>query len=128
MDIKSWLRPPLSAGLAANAGLMLFWPEGWYRLMPGIGYTGPLNTHFVRDIGCAYLMAAGGLWWRQRHSRSALALPGAGFLLLHAGIHVWELVSTRCGVGQFLRDLPGVQMAALAALWLGWPEREARHA
>lgn len=123
------LRLLLLALLAANGLAMLLAPEAWYAGMPGVIYTGPLNLHFVRDIGCAYLMAAAGLLWRVLEPRrgAAAALTGAGFLLLHAGVHVWELATGRCGWGQFLRDVPGVLLAALAALWLAWPDRELRH-
>ncbi|MEJ6003126.1 hypothetical protein [Paucibacter soli] len=130
MKMMGLLRWPLALGLAANGLLMLLAPGAWYAGMPGVFYTGPLNEHFVRDIGCAYLVAAAGLLWRalQPQRGAAAALMGAGFLLLHAGVHVWELATGRCGWGQFLRDVPGVPLAALAAQWLGWPERELRHA
>jgi len=127
--VKKFLRPLLALALAANGASMLLAPADWYAAMPGVFYTGPLNLHFVRDIGCAYLVAAAGLLWRALRPQpgAAAALCGAGFLLLHAGVHAWELASGRCGWGQFLRDVPGVQLSALAALWLALPERELRH-
>ncbi|MEJ6006696.1 hypothetical protein WG899_14160 [Paucibacter sp. AS339] len=83
----------------------------------------------MRDIGCAYLMAGLGLIWRAwRPSQGApAALIGAGFLLLHAGVHLWELAVGLCGWGQFLRDLPGVGLAAGAALALAWPPKSNTH-
>lgn len=125
-------RGALAALLAANGLAMLVAPGDWYRAVPGVVYTGPLNLHFVRDIGCAYLVAAGGLAWRAWSGRAGAALAGAAFLLLHAGVHGWELAVGICGWGRFLRDLPGVVLAAAAALWLALPDRatgaEARHA
>lgn len=44
--------------LAANGLAMLIAPGDWYRAVPGVPFTGPPNLHFVRDIGCAYLVAA----------------------------------------------------------------------
>ena len=55
----------LGLALAANGLLMLLDPAGWYALAPGVPETGPLNLHFVRDIGCAYILAGlalAGLW------------------------------------------------------------------
>ena len=51
----------LGAGLAANGLFMLADPAAWYALVPGVPMTGPLNAHFVRDIGCAYLVAGAAL-------------------------------------------------------------------
>src|SRR5262249_52922948 len=42
--------------LAANGTFMLVAPSAWYGLVPGVAATGPLNAHFVRDIGAAYLV------------------------------------------------------------------------
>jgi len=46
----------LGLALAANGLLVLFDPAGWYAVAPGVPETGPLNPHFVRDIGCAYIL------------------------------------------------------------------------
>ena len=64
----------LGLALAANGLLMLFDPAGWYAVAPGVPDTGPLNPHFVRDIGCAYILtgfALAGLVQRARVARSA---------------------------------------------------------
>jgi hypothetical protein len=45
--------------LAANGLAMLYDPAGWYGVVPGVPDTGPLNAHFVRDIGCTYVVAGG---------------------------------------------------------------------
>ena len=37
----------------------------------GCDETGPLNLHFIRDIGCAYLVAAAGLLWMASRPREA---------------------------------------------------------
>jgi hypothetical protein len=117
LDGLRWL---LAAGLAANGTAMLFSPAAWYHAVPGVAYTGPLNLHFVRDIGCAYLMAAAGLTWRALRPTTGApaAWLGAGFLLLHAGVHVGETLAGFCGWSTLLRDVPGVVLPALAALVL----------
>ncbi|MED5621057.1 hypothetical protein [Ideonella sp. BN130291] len=118
------LRAALAAGLAANGLAMLLAPAAWYHAVPGVPFTGPLNTHFVRDIGCAYLVAAAGLAWRAwRADGAAAALAGAAFLLLHAGVHLGETLAGLCGWATFWRDVPGVVLPALLAGALAWPAR-----
>src|SRR5687767_3242353 len=117
MNVFRWM---LAAGLAANGLWMLFAPHPWYHAVPGVSATGPLNLHFVRDIGCAYLVAAAGLAWRavEPVRGSGAALLGATFLLLHAGVHIAETLLGICGWGALLRDVPGVVLPAIAALAL----------
>jgi hypothetical protein len=133
LDPLRWL---LAAALAANGLAMLLDPPAWYAAIPGVAYTGPLNTHFVRDIGCAYLASAAGLAWRAwRPAQGApAALLGAGFLLLHAAVHLGETLAGLCGWSALLRDVPGVVLPALLAFALAVPSsssstlRSPRHA
>ena len=37
------------------------WPKS--AAIPGVAATGPANPHFIRDIGCAYLVTALALLW-----------------------------------------------------------------
>ncbi len=79
----------LAALMAANGVYMFVDPPGWYAAVPGVPDTGPLNHHFVRDIGIAYFTAGVALAW-SAHSAgwraSALAaLFIGGHALLHAG-------------------------------------------
>jgi hypothetical protein len=109
----------LGLGLAANGFLMLVDPAGWYALVPGVPDTGPLNSHFVRDIGCAYLvtgLALAGLALGEA-ARSA-ALAGAGFLTLHALVHVADAIAGRAHGNHLLVDLATVFAPAAIALWL----------
>jgi hypothetical protein len=39
---------------------MLFGPQSFYDLVPGVNETGPFNPHFVRDVGSAFLAACSG--------------------------------------------------------------------
>jgi hypothetical protein len=95
------LRALLAAGLAANGLAMLLVPDAWYHAVPGVVFTGPLNTHFVRDIGCAYLVA-------------------------DAAVHLGETLAGLCGWSRWAADVPGVLVPALLAAWLSLPDRRAR--
>lgn len=106
--------------LGATALTQLFAPLSFYDTVPGVVTTGPFNAHFIRDIGAAYLAAAGSLAafaWRPRASRPAL-LAAAGFLVLHSAIHLFDAV---CGVRPLqdtARDFAGVHLIALLTLGL----------
>ena len=112
-------------GLAGigNALWMLADPAGWYRNLPAaVPDTGPLNLHFVRDIGCAYaavglgLCAAAELPSMRRGALFAATL----FYAFHALLHVADIVAGRLPAEHWLIDLPGVFAPALllAALCL----------
>lgn len=122
MNVLRWM---LAALLAANGLFMLVSPQAWYDAVPGVAATGPLNFHFVRDIGCAYLVAGIGMAWRavQPSRGSSAAILGALFLLLHAGVHIGETLLGICGIDTLLRDVPGVVLPALLAFGLALPSR-----
>lgn len=110
----------LGLGLGASALVQLVAPWPWYLATPGVIATGGFNAHFVRDIGAAYLTAAGGLVafaWKPRAARPAL-LMAAAFLLLHAGIHVFDATCGARPLQDTLRDFAGVHLVALIALGL----------
>ncbi|MCV2368348.1 hypothetical protein [Roseateles oligotrophus] len=128
--LKQTLRYLLAAGLLLNGGAMLFAPSTWYHGMPGLWATGPLNPHLVRDVGCAYLVVALGLAWHARRSSAGqgAAIAGAAFLLLHAGVHLWEVAVGICGWSRFAQDAPGVVLPALLALYLSGIDGQQRQA
>jgi len=101
---------------------MLIRPEIWYYAIPGVTATGPLNLHFIRDIGCAYLVAGAGLLWMATRPRKAwpAALAGGAFLALHAFVHLWDSVAGREPSRQLLVDLPAVVLPAFLVLGLVW--------
>ena len=110
----------LAAALGANGVVMLFASLAWYDAVPGVTATGPFNPHFVKDIGAAYLAAAGGLAWfaaRPREGWPAMA-AGAVFLALHALIHVYDAACGARPLADFQRDLVGVYVLGLAPLAL----------
>jgi len=66
----------LGAGALGNGLWMLFFAENWYQNIPAaIHDTGPLNTHFVHDIGLVFCIAGIALLWcAQNIYRSYLVL------------------------------------------------------
>jgi len=61
----------LGFALGGNGVWMQIRPETWYYAIQGVTGAGPLNLHFIRDIGCAYLVAAAGLLWMASRPREA---------------------------------------------------------
>ncbi len=83
------------------------------------------------DVGCAYLVAALGLGWRAIKGApgESAAVLAAGFLLLHAGVHLWEVAVGICGWDRFLQDVPGVVVPGILVLWLSRADtKEVSHA
>lgn len=105
----------------ATALIILAAPLAFYRLVPGLAETGPLNPHLLNDVGLAFLASGGltlaGALRRQR----ALAAAGAAWPFLHALFHVDIWVSRG-----FAADLISVSDAlvvlapATAALIAAW--------
>jgi hypothetical protein len=123
----------LGAGLAANGLFMLADPAAWYALVPGVPLSGPLNVHFVRDIGCAYGVAGAALaaFGLDARARGA-ALAAGAFLALHALVHLWDWGAGREDIFHLVADLPAVFAPPAIALWLAWPssifKKEKHHA
>ena len=110
----------------ANGLWMLFSPEAWYRDLPaGIPDTGPLNLHFVRDIGSAFLTFGVGLCIAAEFPRyRRAAVTGAAFFyILHALVHVADLFTGRLEADHWLIDLPGVFLPAILLAAMAWPSR-----
>ena len=117
-----------AAVLAANGLAMLFAGRWWYGAVPGVPETGPFNPHFVKDIGAAYLICGAALAWRAARSASNAALgavtAAAGFLTVHALIHIVDAVTGSNALGEFARDFPGVFLPAIVAVWVALPARK----
>ena len=113
----AWL---LGFGLGANGLWMLVRPLDWYYAILGAVGTGPPNLHFIRDIGCAYLVTGAGLFWLAAKPKEAwpAALVGGTFLALHALVHLWDTAAGRESTGQLVTDLPAVVLPALLVLVL----------
>ncbi len=110
----------LALGLVVNGTWMFLSPDTWYATVPGVVDTGPLNPHFVRDIGGAYLASGVAFAWFAfaRPLARPAALVGATFLILHAIVHLWDVIAGRESVHHAATDLPTILLPALLSLWL----------
>jgi AhpD family alkylhydroperoxidase len=81
----------LGLALLVNGVAMTAAPLWWYGFVPGVTATGPFNQHFVNDIGAAYVAAALSLGLAVGRLERTAAAPAAGFLGLHALIHLVPL-------------------------------------
>jgi len=116
----------LGLSAVANGIWMLWSPEAWYHELPAaIPDTGPLNLHFVRDIGAAFLTFGLGLCIGaeiQKYRRMAVTMA-ATFYVLHALVHVADLFAGRLEADHWLIDLPGVFLPAILLAILAMPRR-----
>ena len=63
-DPWTWFFLIGALGNLANGAWMLADPAGWYTTHPAaVPDFGPLNEHFVRDIGSTFTMLGIGLLW-----------------------------------------------------------------
>jgi len=106
---------------AAWCGVTGLWlvisPAGFHVGIPGVSETGPLNTHFFRDVGLAFVASALALGAGAALRDWRVALAGAGFPLLHGGLHLAESLhhGPHGGAGELVATvLPG--LIALAAV------------
>jgi hypothetical protein len=100
-----------------NGGYMLAAPEAWYAAIPGVIDTGPMNHHFIQDIGLAYAASGAGLLLGARTRRNAgtLALAGATWPALHAMLHLagWVMHGIPAEIRVALNEAIGVMALAV---------------
>jgi hypothetical protein len=104
-----------------NGAWMLADPAGWYHNLPAaVPHTGPLNEHFVRDIGSVFVMMGVALAWAALSPPARLPLVAmvALFDVLHALVHVADTVRGRLPAAHWAIDFPGVYLPALFAVGL----------
>lgn len=107
--------------LAAGNGLaMLTVPKTWFWSVDGVSLTGGYNAHFVRDIGMVYLLAGTAIFagLARPAQRGLLWSAAAGWLLMHALFHLWEVAAGICGPDALVRDFLGVTLPGLVATGL----------
>ena len=123
-DAWTWILTVFGVGDLANAAWMLAQPVGWFHDLPAaVPDFGPLNEHFVRDIGSAFAVQGVALLWAAfvPRWRVPLVAPVALFAVLHALAHVYDTARGLVGPAHWLIDLPGVYVPALLMttfLWL----------
>lgn len=101
-----------------NGLAMLAAPGAWYALVPGVPLTGPMNPHFIRDIGLAITVSGAGLLAGARAGRTAaiLALAGAAWPVLHALFHIWLWLTHGFPTDPAVQATEAIGVAGLAAL------------
>ena len=100
----------------ANSLWMLAAPRHWFYHIPAdVPAIGPFNSHFIQDIGCAYLAAGLALMWgaAQPASRRLLVTIAAVFYGGHALVHVWGTAAGDLPASHWLIDFPSVYLPAL---------------
>lgn len=121
LDRLAQILVALAALLAlANGAFMLWDPYGWYQAVPTVKFTGPPNSHFIRDIALAYLTCAVLLGFAavRLSMRWLGAAAGGLWLTAHGLLHVWEVLTGICAPDIFWRDVPGVLGPPLL-VWIG---------
>ena len=100
---------------------MLIAPAHWfYNLPANVPAFGPLNYHFIRDIGCVFFLLGIGLIFAGLYLSYRLPLftMNTAFYFLHMLVHVYEIVSGRVRANMFWVDLPLVYVPTIIVLIL----------
>jgi hypothetical protein len=106
-----------------NGVWMLGSPPHWFENLPaGVPDFGPLNEHFVRDIGCIYTMMGIGLAVAAVAPRWRLAacVTATAFYVLHALVHVFDTARGLVGPDHWMIDLPGIYVPAVILVGVTW--------
>lgn len=106
-------------GNAATGLWMLASPAGWYHGLPGrVPDFGPLNEHFVRDLGSMFVMMGLGLAFAA--VRPAARVPVLGMVsawyVIHAVVHAYDTLRGYVGPEHWVQDLPLVYGTAILTL------------
>jgi hypothetical protein len=115
-DPWRWALGIFAAANVVNAAWMLVDPADWYARLPAaVPDTGPLNVHFVRDLGGTFAVMGAGLAAAalRRPLRVPMLALVALFYVLHALVHVTDTVAGRLPPSHWTIDLPGVYVPAM---------------
>ena len=120
-DPWTWIFLLSALGNLANGLWMLASPVGWYTTLPAaVPDFGPLNEHFVRDIGSTFTMLGLGLLWAT--FRTAVRLPVLALVTLfnglHALVHVYDTGRGLVGLEHWVIDFPAVYLPTIVLVML----------
>ena len=118
-------------GNLVNGVWMLADPYNWYWNLPAaVPDTGPLNEHFVRDLGATFSVMAAALAFAAVRPVTRVPLVGLVmlFYVLHAGIHVFDTLRGLLPASHWGIDFPGVYLPALLMLAIVYALSRARTA
>jgi hypothetical protein len=109
---------------AANGLWMLISASSWYSRLPaGIPDTGPLNHHFVHDVGVAFVVIGLAFGWCASHLESCrhIHIGLTAFFAGHALIHVIEILTGHLPATHWWLDMPLVFVPALLMIIISLP-------
>ena len=122
-DAWRWILVAAAVSNLVNGAWMLADPPGWYTGIPAaVPDFGPLNEHFVRDIGAAFVVQGVALAWAAFVPawRLPLVVPVALFYVLHALAHVYDTARGLVGPAHWAIDFPAVYLPAVLMIVLVW--------
>ena len=114
----------MGVGSLANGLFMFFAPVTWFeRGVPGVEDTGPMNIHFIRDVGVVYAIVGVGLLWAAFHlARARIVHIGVTlFLFGHALEHMMEIFIGDLPRSHWYLDAAGVFLPGILFLILALP-------
>ncbi len=120
-DFWTWVFLLTGLGNLANGLWMLADPAHWYTTLPAaVPDFGPLNEHFVRDIGSAFTMLAIGLLWAtfRPSVRVPVLVLVTLFSTLHALVHVFDTSRGLVGPEHWGIDFPAVYLPTVVLIVL----------
>jgi hypothetical protein len=103
---------------------MLVLPVDWFHQVIGEHVAmGPMDTHFIRDIGFAFLASGVGMGWglRRGAAAGAFALAGSVWPMLHALFHLdlWAMHGMPHGQALISEGVGVIAISTLGAI-VGW--------
>jgi hypothetical protein len=121
-------RWPIVIGLFGLSNLlnglwMLASPAHWYVNLPAdVPGSGPLNEHFVRDIGCIFFLLGVALLasLRRRELRVPAMVAAAAFSTMHALVHVLDQVRGLFTPEHLGFDIGPIYVSTLLLVALTW--------
>lgn len=99
-----------------NGLWMLISASNWFQNMPvAAADTGPLNKHFIHDLGLVFLLTGVGAFWCAYKLKDCFSvhLGVTIFIVGHAFIHVFEILSGALPSSHWLIDFPLVTFPAM---------------
>lgn len=110
-------------GNLLNGAWMLASPAHWYIHLPAnVPGTGPLNEHFVRDIGCIFFLL--GAFLVASIARPRWRLPAmvaaSAYSVAHALVHVWDQMRGLLAPDHWRFDVGPIYVGTLLLVAVTW--------
>lgn len=106
----------LGAISIGNGLWMLLSASTWFSTMPvDAEDTGPLNPHFIHDVGLIYLLVGLGAFWCGHKPKNSFEvhLGITLFMAGHAIIHIIEILSGALPSSHWIVDFPLITLPAI---------------